>query len=286
MSELDRRPDSSKTTTPASTPRSMPSPMPKYRSVRILGAACTVAGMVCGCDSGAPASLAHAEHIAASCPTDGTRIAAVVQLDRSGSRRSVEDAPAEQEVMREAVERTAICRGHLRVTAFSGSMIGVTVFDADLQLDGATTNARLRKAPKAVDAVMEQITAALPDAANELVDGSTDIVSQYQLGAEYAAQLAATGPFVLEQTILTDGIQTAGQDLNDPSLTVTQADTLAEALSVPDLTGATVRLIGIGRQADNAPLPTPYIAALRAFHTTICENTGATCTVVTDAAGA
>ena len=133
---------------------------------------------------------------------------------------------------------------------------------------------------------LEQIDAALPDAGNELVGGSTDIVSQYRLGAEYAAQLAATGPVVLEQTILTDGIQTAGQDLSDPSLTVAQAESLAATFAVPDLTGATVRLIGIGRQADNTPLPTPYIAALRAFHTTICEATGATCTVVTDAAGA
>lgn len=276
----------SKTTAPASTPKPMPSPMHKYCSARVLLAASTIAGIVSGCDSGAPASLAHAEDVAASCPADGTRIAALVQVDRSGSRRSVEAAPAEQEVLREAAERTAICRGRLRVTAFSGSMIGVTVFDADLQLDGATANARLRRAPKVVDAVMEQISTALPDPANDLVDGSTDIVSQYQLGAEYAAQLAATGPVVLEQTILTDGIQTAGQDLSDPSLTVAPAESLAVTFAVPDLAGATVRLIGIGRQADNAALPTPYIAALRAFHTTICENTRATCTVVTDAAGA
>lgn len=284
MSELDRQPDSSKATTPASKP--LPPSMQKYRHVRILLAASTIAGMVCGCSSGAPASLAHAEDIVASCPTDGTRIAALLQIDRSGSRRSAEVAPDEQDVMREAAERTAICRGRLRVTAFSGSMIGVTVFDADLQLDGATANARLRKAPKAVDAVMEKIATAFPDAADELVDGSTDIVSQYQLGAEYAAQLATTGPVVLEQTILTDGIQTAGQDLSDPLLTVTQAESMAATFMVPDLTGATIRLIGIGRQADNAALPTPYIAALRAFHTTVCEKTAASCTVVTDAAGA
>jgi len=261
-------------------------PMHKHRSIQVFVAVSAVVGVVGGCSSGAPDSLAHAEQVAASCPTDGTRIAALVQVDRSGSRRNQTATPAEELVIREVTERTAICGGRLRVTSFSDSMIGVTVFDADLQLDGATANARLRKAPKAVDAVMEQITAALPDAANELVDGATDIVSQYQLGAEYAAQLATTGPVVLEQTIVTDGIQTAGLDLSDPSLTVAQAESLAATFPVPDLTGAAVRLIGIGRQADNAPLPTPYIAALRAFHTTICEDTGATCTVVTDAAGA
>ncbi|MGU3500910.1 hypothetical protein [Mycobacterium sp. C31M] len=243
-------------------------------------------GVVSGCGSSAPYSLAQTEQVAASCPTDGARIAALVQVDRSGSRRGQTATPSEDLVIREAAERTAICGGHLRMTVFSGSMIGVAVFDADLQLDGATANARLRKAPQAVDAVMERVTTALPDAVERLGDGATDIVGQYQLGKEFGVQLSATGPVVLEQTIVTDGIQTAGQDLGDPSLTIAQAEELAASVAVPDLASATVRLIGIGRQADDAALPTPYIAALRAFHIAVCEKTGASCTVVTDAAGA
>lgn len=231
-------------------------------------------------------ALAHTEQVAASCPTDGSQIAARVDSDESGTSRGETANPARQQVIREVTERTVICGGHLRVTVFDGSMIGVTVFDGDLHLDGATANARLRKAPKAVDAVMDQINAALPAATSQLSGGATDIVGQYQHGAEYAAQLAATGAFHLEQTILTDGIQTAEVDLSDPALTADQAQAQAATFTVPDLSGATVRLIGIGRQADDAPLPTPYIAALRAFHTAVCEKTGATCTVVTDAAGA
>lgn len=260
--------------------------MHEHRRIHALAAAATVIGLVTGCDSGATDSLAHAEQTAATCSADGTRIAALVQVDRSGSRRITTVASAEEQLIRQAAERTAICRGHLRVTLFSGSMIGVTVFDADLQLDGATANARLRKAPKVVDAVMEQINATLPAATKQLGHGATDIVGQYQLGAEYAAQLSAGAQVVLDLSILTDGIQTAGQDLSDPALTTEQAEALAANFTVSDLTGATVRLIGIGRQADDAPLPTPYVSALRAFHTTVCEKTGATCTVVTDAAGA
>jgi hypothetical protein len=254
-------------------------------SLASLATAAVAIGLVTGCSTGAPRSLAHAEQIASTCPTDGVQIAALVQVDRSGSRRLAVTAPTEEQVIREAAERTLICGGHLRVTVFSGSMIGVTVFDADLRLEGATANSQLRKAPKAVDGVMEQVTAALPEAIDRLGDGATDIVGQYQQGAEYAAQLSATGPVLLEQTIVTDGIQTAGVDLEDQSLTEQQAVEMAATVGVPNLPGATVRLIGIGRQADDAPLPTPYIAALRAFHTAICERTQATCTVVTDAAG-
>ncbi|MFV8181349.1 hypothetical protein ACNQQN_22255 [Mycobacteroides chelonae] len=253
------------------------------------GAIATVTSLVAVTACGAPSvggSIAHAEHVTASCPTDGSQIAARLDSDESGTSRGETANPARQQVIREVTERTAICGGHLRVTVFDGSMIGVTVFEGDLHLNGATANARLRKAPKVVDAVMEQINTALPAATSQLSGGATDIVGQYQHGAEYGAQLAATGTFHLEQTILTDGIQTAEADLSDLAMTADQALALAATFVVPDLRGATVRVIGIGRQADDSPLPTPYIAALRAFHTAVCEKTSATCTVVTDAAGA
>lgn len=254
------------------------------------GAAAVLAGLAllsaAGCGTHPGDALAHAEQVAASCPTDGSKIAALIDSDESGSRRNATSKPAQQQIIRDVAERTAICGGHLRVVIFSGSMISVSVFDGDLTLDGATATARLRKAPDAVDDVMKQISAALPDASAQLTDGATDIVGQYQPAAEYEAQLAATGTFRLELTVLTDGIQTAGQDLGDLALTNERAEELATAFPVPNLNGGAVRLIGIGRQAGGAPLPTPYIAALRAFHTAICARTRATCTVVTDAAGA
>lgn len=258
------------------------------RTRRLIASTLT-AGALLGpmaCASSPGATLADAEQVAADCPTDGSKIAAFVASDESGSSVGATASTARLQVIRDVAERTAICGGHLRVTLFAGSMIGVTVFDDELRLDGATLNARLRKAPEVVDGVMEKIDAALPDVTAQLAGGATDIVGQYQLGAEYAAQLSAKATVILEQSILTDGIQTAGADLEDPSLSEQQAIDMAAGFAVPELTGATVRLIGIGRQADDAPLPTPYIAALRAFHTAVCERTYATCTVVTDAAGA
>lgn len=248
----------------------------------ILGATVLIAA---GCGAQPSANLRDATQTTSSCPA-GSQIASLVSSDESGSSVGATAGSARQRVIRDVAERTAICGGYLRVTLFAGSMIGVTVFDDELHLDGATQNARLRKAPKVVDAVMARLDAALPDATAQLTGGATDIVGQFQLGAEYAAQLSASGPVTLEQTIATDGIQTAGADLEDPALTEQQATDVAATFAVPDLSGATVRLIGVGRQTDDAPLPTPYIAALRAFHTAVCERTHAVCTVVTDAAGA
>jgi hypothetical protein len=250
----------------------------------VLATSALVSAAGCGTQPGD--ALAHAEQVAALCPRDGVKIAAFVASDESGSRRGLTSQPAQQQVIRDVAERAAICGGRLRVVLFAGSTISVPVYDGDLKLDGATDTARLRKASKVVDDVLGQINDTLPAAQGQLPDGATDVVGQLQPGAEYIAQLSAGGKFQLEETILTDGIQTAGQDLEDPSLTEQQATDLAGTFVVPDLTGAQVRLIGIGRQADGSLLPTPYVAALKAFHSAVCQRTQATCTIVTDAAGA
>ncbi|MCX2934665.1 hypothetical protein ORI20_30815 [Mycobacterium sp. CVI_P3] len=259
----------------------------EHNTIRSIAATATI--VICaatGCHGAISDSLAHAEQVAASCPSDGSRVAALVASDESGSRHGATAQPAQQHVLQTVAERTAICGGHLRVVIFAGSTVGLTVFDEDLQLDGATATARLRKTAAAVDAVMQQINTALSGVANELPDGATDVVGQYQPGAEYLSQLSVSEAYRLEETVLTDGIQTAEPDLSDPALTSAQAETLAATVTVPTLPGADVRLIGIGRQTDGSLLPTPYVAALRAFHTAVCKRTQATCTVVTDAAGA
>ncbi|PEG33890.1 hypothetical protein CQY20_28410 [Mycolicibacterium agri] len=189
-------------------------------------------------------------------------------------------------MIRSVAERTAICGGHLRVVLFAGSVLGVPVYDSELHLQGATKNARLRKATKVTDEVVEQINESLTRAADDLPDGATDIVGQLNLFSEYRSQFLARGRYQLELTVLTDGIQTAQQSLDDPSLTAERAEELASSFTVPELPGSDIRLIGIGRQANGELLPTPYVDALRAFHVAICTRTKAHCGVVTDAAGA
>lgn len=266
----------------------MPAPMSHtalHSSPAVIVAALVVALSNVGCGGHPGAGLAHAEQIAASCPEDGVRVASLIASDESGSRRGSTARPAQQAVIRTVAERTAICGGHLRLVIFAGSVLAVPVYDDDLHLQGATKNARLRKAAKVTDEVVGKINESLVSVSNDLPDGATDVVAQLNLFSEYRSQMLARGRYRPELTVLTDGIQTAQQSLDDPSLTVQQADELASSFPVPKLPGSDVRLIGIGRQADGALLPTPYIEALRAFHTSTCARTKAQCTVVTDAAG-
>jgi hypothetical protein len=252
----------------------------------IVGAAALIAALS-GCNPPDTPDLAHAKSVAAGCPKGGQQVAALVASDESGSRRGSTAQPVQQAVIRDVAERTAICGGHLRVAVFAGSVVTVPVYDGDLQLDGATDTARLRKASKVTDDVIRQVNDTLPNALTELSDGATDIVAQHQLAAEYRLQLAMNGRYHLESTVLTDGIQTAQVNLEDPSLTTDKAKELAATVTVPDLSGGDVRVIGIGRQADGEQLPTPYVEALRAFHLAVCTRTAAAqCLAVTDAAGA
>lgn len=240
------------------------------------------------CDIRTGDALAHTEQVAASCPADGSRIAASASSDESGTRRGSTAEPAQQEVIHSLVERTAVCGGHFRLSLFAGGVVTARVYDGDLKLDGATETARLRKASKVVDAVMAAINEALPSALEQLDDGQTDVVGQLHPAQQYRDQLRANGQqYQLHFTELTDGIETAQVDLSDPMLTTEQAEALATQVPVPDLSGARVRVIGVGRKADGEQLPTPYVEALRAFHLAVCTRTNAAeCVAVTDAAGA
>ncbi|AGB22143.1 hypothetical protein Mycsm_01750 [Mycobacterium sp. JS623] len=252
-----------------------------------MGAAMVVAGLS-GCGHSATHELDHAQQVLATCPPNDQKLAALVTSDESGTRRGSTAEPAQQEVIRKAVERTAICGGHFRLSLFAGGVVTAGVYDGDLKLEGATETARLRKAPKVIDTTMAAINGALPSALERLDGGQTDIVGQLQPAQQYRDQLSANGQhYQLDLSELTDGIETAQVDLSDPALSSAQAEQLATTVSVPDLSGARVRVIGVGRKADGEQLPTPYVEALRAFHLAVCTRTRATtCVAVTDAAGA
>jgi hypothetical protein len=246
----------------------------------------TIAALTACAATSAP-DLDHAESVAVTCPTDKP-VAAFLSSDESGTNRGSTSAPAQQRIIRQTAERAAVCGGSLRVSVFSGSVVTVPVFNGELHLEGATKNARLRKAPAKADEVMDQISEALPGAVSKLSAGATDIVGQLGLVAEFRDQLSPDRTaYAVQATVLTDGIQTAQVSLADLSLTIPQAKHLAEEFTVPDLAGAHVRIVGVGRKADGEQLPTTYVDALKAFHLTVCKRTNAAqCTVVTDAAQA
>ncbi len=185
-------------------------------------------------------------------------------------------------VIANLTRQTAICGGHLRVTAFSSSSAAtVTLYNGELDLPGATDIARLRRVPE----VVEQVTGKIASAYNTVLaapppEGGSDIVAQYRLAQEYADQL---GPdYTLELLVLTDGFQTAGAGVIDHALTPTEATDLAATVALPELPGAAVTVAGLGKVAGDPPT-TDVVDGLVAFYDAICARTGAeTCHSVTD----
>ncbi len=86
-----------------------------------------------------------------------SRHSSLIASDESRTSRGATSQPVRLQVIRDEVARTAVCGGHVRVTVFSGSVVGQVVFDGDLTTVGATETSRLRKVPKLVDQTMATI---------------------------------------------------------------------------------------------------------------------------------
>lgn len=224
--------------------------------------------------------LGRDQAVLASC--SGVRPAAMVTIDVSGSGRDQNIADQHLDAVRMVVRRTAICGGHLRVTAFAGtSAVTRPLYDDELQLAGATDIARLRKVPALVDEVMATVDGSYQEALSTPPAGDgSDITGQYRLAGEYAAQLGSS--YTLDFTLLTDGFQNTVAGAITHALTASEAIALADAVSVPSLKGATVTVAGLGRVA-GAPPQSDTVEGLVQFYDAVCARTGAAkCTSVTD----
>lgn len=234
----------------------------------------------CGLASAPPGELGQDQTILASCPKD-TRPASKVDLDVSGSSLTATLQPERAAVIRDVARQTAVCGGHLRVTAFSGSSASTAVlYDGELSLPGATDNARLRRVPDLVDKVIATVTQAYSGAVGQLDPGSSDIVAEVRLASEYANQL--NNGYQLRLVVLTDGFQTAGFDLGGSALTDAQATALADRVKLPKLPGAHVTVAGIGKVVGPPP-PSTVVDGVIAFYNALCARTeAASCLSVTD----
>ena len=184
--------------------------------------------------------------------------------------------------MRSEAERVAVCGGTLKVVAFSSSTAAiVTLFDGRLEAEGATQNARLRRINRTVDPVEKAVAEAWDSAEAELPGDGSDVLGQLTLAGEHFAQRPDATHRAL---ILTDGVQTTGTVVvNSPDFTSAVATDLAARVPVPDLSGVTVIVAGLGQVVGDPP-PSEFVAALNTFFTDTCARTNATCQVVTDLA--
>lgn len=235
------------------------------------------AALLSSCAAEAPGDLGPLQGILATCPKD-QQINSKVITDVSGTSVSPEIIADRLDTIRDVVERTAVCGGHLDVSAFAANSVTAPILDVDLKMPGATDNAKLRQVPAAVDEVMTTIEANYQPAVEAAPEGGTDVTGLFRLLGE-ARDLRPD--MRLEGHVLTDGLTNQGIVI-DHALTAEEATSLADSVSVPELPAASVTIGGLGRVAGD-PLPSAFIDGMKAFYTRLCANTGAAdCLIVTD----
>jgi len=216
------------------------------------------------------------------CP--GRPPALYAAVDVSDSGRSASLVAERLSALAHLMSETAACGGHAKVVAFTTSAAATDVlYDSDLEPGGATRRAQLRRVPKLVDEAMAEIRGRLETAAEHLPSGGTDVVAQLGLAREFHRQAGGERP--LQVVVWSDGIATSPVDLNRADLDPAVADTLARQVVAVDLNGADVTFAGLGRPAGALP-PTTFVDGLKAFYLQVCERSGATCTVASDASAA
>lgn len=248
--------------------------------ITVTGAAAFMAILTaCGVPASSPGDLGELQRIASMC---GARPpAAMVQIDESGSSRSGGIRAERLRALESIVRETAVCRGRLRVAVFSSSSAATaTLFDGELQPYGATRNARLRRVPKLVNKTMSQIRSSYASAVAALPGGGSDIIAQFGMAREWIGQLGAG--YRLQLIIFTDGFDTVGRRLGNAPLSKAKAVALAQQTPVPDLSGASVTVAGLGRVTGRPPT-SAVVEGLVAFYNALCARTrAAACTSVTD----
>ena len=251
------------------------------RTIGVLLAVVLVLYMsACGINGTPQGALGQAQQILAACPK-GTKVASKVDIDVSGTSRTATLQPERSNAIGDIARRTAICGGHLQVTVFSAtSAATVILFDGELNLPGATDNARLRRVPDLITTIMATVTQAYGTKIQQLSPGGSDIVGQYRLAAEYWNQLGAG--YKLNLLLLTDGLQNAGFSLGNAPLTTAAATALAANIDVPKLPGASITVAGIGSVTGQPPSST-VVDGVVAFYDALCKKTeAASCLSVTD----
>lgn len=203
-------------------------------------------------------------------------------VDFSDTARSEALGARRRDAIRSEAERVAVCGGTLKVAAFSSSTAAiVTLFDGRLEAEGATQNARLRRVDRTVDPVEDTIAEVWVSAEAELPGDGSDVLGQLILASEYFAQRPDATHRAL---ILTDGVQTTGTVVvNSPDFTPAVAAYIASSVAVPDLSGVSVTVAGLGQVVGEAP-PSEFVAAFNTFFTDTCARTNAACQIVTDLA--
>lgn len=234
----------------------------------LTSAAIFAALALTSCSPEASGDLGRLQSIKEACPDQPVNVYDLV--DGTATSQSDTIAAEHLHLIRTDIERAAVCGGHASVVVFGTNSVTTPVYDGDLAAQGATDIAKLRAVPKLVDEAMATITTNYPVAVQQLPQGGTDVTGLFPLLGEARA---LRPDMRLLASIYTDGVTNQGIAI-DHTLTDAEATALANAVPVPNLSGAAVSMAGIGRVTGD-PLPSDFIAGLKTFYTRVLERTGA-----------
>jgi hypothetical protein len=260
------------------------------RGLIFLGSGTLAAVVLAGCgglEATAPGGIAsylpHMRRLEHDChgPING-----LDDFDFSGSAiGSPELLASREQGLKTLAMQVAACGGYVQALGFSKSEAdAVPLAEAAFPAStSGTTTARLIAAHKSAEAFVSRARQAIPKAMKAVGPAGTDVLAQLQLAAQVEQQ---HGGAPLHLTLATDGIATAGPIYMETShFTVPVAERAGTEVEVPNLAGATLQFVGIGRTAaaGRDQLPTARVEALLAFYRIVCKRTeAASCSVVTD----
>jgi hypothetical protein len=252
------------------------------KTALLLAGMMTVVAAATGCSAGSSpgGELGEDQQLLAQCDPAAPP-ASFVQIDATGSSNTDAILGERMAAIESVVRRTAVCSGYLRVIVFTASSAATAaLFDGQLRLDGATDNAKLKRVPELVSSTMDQIKQAYGPAVAGLSGRGSDITAQLRLASEWIGQLG--GSYQLNLYLFTDGFQNVGVDLGARALSRQEAEALANQAAVPQLSGASVVVAGLGRVAGNPP-SSSVVEGLVAYYDALCrKTTAAECRAVTD----
>jgi hypothetical protein len=258
------------------------SPRSMIRRPRASVGACMVAALAlagCGLQASGTAGgvaglLARLHPLEAQCHGS---MSGFFGWDFSGSDRGSSPLMASRlKQLRAMTDQVAACGGTLQAVAFSSSTTDTsTLAEAAFPTTSSTDTARLIQANRVIGRFMAEATKNVASAMNRVSPAGTDVLGELGLARQSQEQHPGGTLYV---TLATDGIATTGPVFMDrQTFTKPVAEAAAETVTVPDLPGAQVRMVGVGKTA--APgarqLSTARTEALTAFYRIVCKRTGA-----------
>lgn len=185
--------------------------------------------------------------------------------------------------LREMSDHVAACGGEMKIVSFAGSAAATTTLaEAAFPTSGGTDTARLIQANRTLQRLLNKVETGLPRSRQERMN-NTQVLAQLVLAQQFQMQ---RDEGTLSVELATAGVGSYGAvQMASPKFTEPVAARAASHVPVPNLAGARVRIVGIGRTTGQGEqsLPTNRVEDLITFYTIACRRTGASrCLITTD----